>query len=91
MSRRALDLLFASGAAAIAVLMVVLGFVLADQASFAEDYVKEQLGEQKITFTPAENLSEEEAYNFLRKQAMEKRVTIGAVAAAVIDSHELLS
>jgi len=37
------------------------------------------------------NLSEEEAYNFLRKQAMEKRVTIGAVAAAVIDSHELLS
>ncbi len=37
------------------------------------------------------NLNEEEAYNFLRKQAMEKRVTIGAVAAAVIDSHELLS
>ena len=37
------------------------------------------------------NLSEEEAYNFLRKQAMEKRVTIGAVATAVIDSHELLS
>lgn len=37
------------------------------------------------------NLSEEEAYNFLRKQAMEKRVTIGAIAAAVIDSHELLS
>jgi len=37
------------------------------------------------------NLSEEDAYNFLRKQAMEKRVTIGAVAAAVIDSHELLS
>ena len=37
------------------------------------------------------NLSEEEAYNFLRKQAMEKRVTIGAVASAIIDSHELLS
>lgn len=36
------------------------------------------------------NLSEEEAYNFLRKQAMEKRVTIGAVAAAIIDSQELL-
>ena len=35
-------------------------------------------------------LSEEEAYNFLRKQAMERRVTIGAVANAIIDSHELL-
>ena len=60
MSRRALDLLFASGAAAIAVLMVVLGFVLADQASFAEDYVKEQLGEQKITFATAEDLKKDE-------------------------------
>jgi hypothetical protein len=60
MSRRALDLLFASGAAAIAVLMVVLGFVLADQASFAEDYVKEQLGEQKITFATAEELKKDE-------------------------------
>lgn len=37
------------------------------------------------------NLSEEEAYGFLRKQAMEKRVTISVVAATVIDSHELLS
>lgn len=37
------------------------------------------------------NISEEEAYAFLRKQAMEKRVTIGMVAATVIDSHELLS
>lgn len=37
------------------------------------------------------NISEEDAYAFLRKQAMEKRVTIGTVAATVIDSHELLS
>lgn len=37
------------------------------------------------------NISEEEAYNHLRNQAMERRVTIGAVANAIIDSHELLS
>ena len=36
------------------------------------------------------NVSEEEAYNYLRRQAMERRVTIGAVASAIIDSYELL-
>lgn len=36
------------------------------------------------------NVSEEEAYNYLRRQAMERRVTIGAVASAIIDSFELL-
>ncbi|APO77176.1 response regulator ANTAR domain-containing protein (plasmid) [Rhizobium etli 8C-3] len=35
-------------------------------------------------------VSEEEAFNHLRNQAMERRVTIGAVANAIIDSHELL-
>ncbi|MEO5757393.1 MAG: ANTAR domain-containing protein [Mesorhizobium sp.] len=45
----------------------------------------------KVLLIQLKNLSEEEAYNFLRKQAMEKRVTIGQVASAIIDSHELLS
>jgi AmiR/NasT family two-component response regulator len=36
------------------------------------------------------NVSEEEAYNHLRKQAMERRATISAVANAIVDSHELL-
>lgn len=45
----------------------------------------------KVLLIQLKNLSEEEAYNFLRKQAMEKRVTIAAVASAIIDSHELLS
>ncbi|MDQ6437526.1 ANTAR domain-containing protein [Mesorhizobium sp. LHD-90] len=35
-------------------------------------------------------VSEEEAYNYLRRQAMERRVTIGAVANAIIDSYDLL-
>ncbi len=35
-------------------------------------------------------LNEEEAYQFLRRQAMSKRVSIGAVANAIVDSQELL-
>jgi len=45
----------------------------------------------KTLLVKLKNISEEDAYGFLRKQAMEKRVTIGAVAATVIDSYELLS
>jgi len=45
----------------------------------------------KVLLIRLKNLTEDEAYSFLRKQAMEKRVTIAAVATAVIDSHDLLS
>jgi AmiR/NasT family two-component response regulator len=36
------------------------------------------------------NLSEEEAYHFMRRQAMSQRVSVGAVAAAIVDSHDIL-
>lgn len=36
-------------------------------------------------------MAEDEAYHFLRLQAMTKRVTIGALSTAIIDSQELLS
>jgi AmiR/NasT family two-component response regulator len=45
----------------------------------------------KLILMRVKNLGEEDAYNYLRNQAMERRVTIGAVANAIIDSHELLS
>jgi AmiR/NasT family two-component response regulator len=35
-------------------------------------------------------LDEEEAYHFMRRQAMSQRVSMGAVAAAIIDSHDIL-
>lgn len=56
MNRRTLDLLFSAGGVALGVLLLVLGLVLNNQSSFAKDYVKDQLSEQQITFTPAENL-----------------------------------
>jgi len=36
------------------------------------------------------SLGEEEAYHFMRRQAMSQRVSVGAVAAAIIDSHDIL-
>jgi AmiR/NasT family two-component response regulator len=36
------------------------------------------------------NLDEGEAYHFMRRRAMSQRVSVGAVAAAIIDSHDVL-
>lgn len=63
MTRRTLDYIFASGGVALAVLFLVLGFVLADQASFAKDYVKDQLSQQKITFATVEELNADKTAN----------------------------
>lgn len=60
MKRRTLDIIFAGGGAILALLLVVFGLVMADQASFAKSYVKDQLGQQKITFSTADKLTDEE-------------------------------
>jgi len=60
MSRRTLDFVFAGGGAALAVLLLIVGYVLRDQANFAHTYVGDQLGQQKITFKAADTLTEEE-------------------------------
>lgn len=44
----------------------------------------------KAILMSSRNLLEEEAYNFIRRQAMDRRVSISAVAAAIVDSHEIL-
>ncbi len=44
----------------------------------------------KAILMRSRKLSEEEAYHYLRGQAMERRVTIGALANAIVDSHDLL-
>jgi len=58
--RKTLDLIFSVGGAALAVLLLVLGLVLQNQANFADDYVHDQLSQQKITFTPEAGLSDDE-------------------------------
>ena len=44
----------------------------------------------KAILMAARHLREDEAYNFMRRQAMDRRVSISAVAAAIVDSHEIL-
>ena len=60
MTRKTLDLLFGIGGLAIAVLLVVLGLVLRNQADFAKTYVHDQMVEQRISFTPTAGLSADE-------------------------------
>lgn len=61
MKRRTLDLFFSIGGLGLAVLLLVFGIVLKQEADFADSYVEEQFAEQQIYFTPAEELTEEEA------------------------------
>jgi len=60
MKRRTLDVLFSAGGLVIAVLLVLAGVVLTSNANFANDYVTDQLTAQKITFKPADQLTDEE-------------------------------
>ncbi len=58
MKRRSLDIILAGGGLMVGVLILVLGFAVASQYSFAQNYVKEELGAQKIVFAPVANLNE---------------------------------
>lgn len=69
MKRRTLDIIFAVGGLLVALLILVLGLVLQNQANFAKDYVHNQLSEQKITFTPAKFLAADENHPCLTKNA----------------------
>jgi hypothetical protein len=58
--RRTLDILFSIGGMGIAALLAVLGVVMSSNADFSNDYVTDQLAQQKITFKAADALTEEE-------------------------------
>ena len=45
----------------------------------------------KILLMERKGFTEEQAYQHIRRQAMDKRVTIGSVASAIIDAQELFS
>lgn len=67
MKRRTLDLILSTGGLLIAGLAVVAALVLGSNASFARDYVRDQLAEQKLQFKPAAELSaNEKAYTEAR-------------------------
>jgi hypothetical protein len=60
MRRSTLDVIFSVGGVVLALLALILGLVLQSQASFADDYVTNQLSAQQIVFSPIERLTEEE-------------------------------
>jgi len=45
----------------------------------------------KILLMERMSLNEEDAYQHMRRQAMDKRVTIGSIASAIVDAQELFS
>lgn len=60
MKRRTLDLLASAGGLLVASLLLVAGIVLNSNATFARNYVADQLGDQKITFATLDRLTDEE-------------------------------
>jgi len=58
--RRTLDIILAGGGLVVAVLILALGLAINSQYTFAQNYVKEELSAQKITFTAADKLTDEE-------------------------------
>ena len=75
MTRRTLDVIFATGGLVLAGLILVLGLVLQNQANFAKDYVHNQLAQQQIQFTPASGLKANENDPCLKTYAGQQLVT----------------
>jgi len=86
MKRRTLDLIFATGGLLAAGLILVLGLVLQNQANFANDYVHNQLAEQKIVFTPLNALGKDTQAQCLKDNAG-KALTSGKQAECYANNY----
>lgn len=60
MKRRTLDIVISAGGLMVAALVAVLAFAVGTQYAFATDYVKTELGAQKIVFATADKLTDYE-------------------------------
>jgi hypothetical protein len=60
MKRRTLDLIVSVGGLVLAGLLLIVGLVLTSNANFANNYVHDQLAQQKISFKTADTLTAEE-------------------------------
>ncbi|MFF5234889.1 hypothetical protein [Dactylosporangium sp. NPDC000521] len=80
MKRKTLDILVGLGLVVLAGLLLVAGLVLTSNANFANDYVKDQLGQQQITFKPAGTLTAEEKQSACLVEYAGQRLTTGKQA-----------
>ena len=86
MTRRTLDLIFATGGVILAALILVLGLVLQSQANYAHNTVHDQLAQQKIVFTPASALKPNENAQCLKDYAGHE-MTTGKMAQCYADHY----
>lgn len=80
MKRRTLDIMFAVGGVLLAGLLVAIGVVLTSNANFANNYVRDQLSQQNITFKSADTLTEEERQADCIVQYAGQKLTTGKQA-----------
>ncbi|MGZ6969034.1 MAG: hypothetical protein ACXVKN_14990 [Acidimicrobiia bacterium] len=87
MKRRTLDVVFSVGGLLLAGLLLVLGVVLQNQADFAKNYVKDQLSQQKITFTPVAGLAPQEKQATCLVKYASKPLTTGKQAECYANKY----
>jgi hypothetical protein len=87
MRRRTLDVLFSAGGIALAGLLLVLGLVMTSNANFARGYVRDQLSQQNITFTPAAELDGEESQSACLVAFAGQRLTTGKQAECYANDY----
>lgn len=80
MKRKMLDIIVGLGLIVLAGLLLVAGVVLNSNAKFANDYVKDQLGQQQISFKPAAALTAEEKQSACLVEYAGQRLTTGKQA-----------
>ena len=87
MKRRTLDIVFSIGGLLLAILLLVLGLVLQNQANFAKNYVHDQLSAQQIVFTPADKLTDEEKQAACLVSNGGQQLTTGAQAECYANKY----
>ena len=80
MKRRTLDILFSIGGLGLAILLLIVGIVMTSNANFANNYVKEQLTEQHISFKTAATLTDEEKKSACLRKYAGQQLTTGKQA-----------
>jgi hypothetical protein len=87
MKRRTIDLVASAGGLLIAAILLVGGLVLTANANFANTYVHDQLSAQQITFTAAEELSDEERANACLVEYAGQPLTTGKQAECYANNY----
>jgi len=82
MKRRTLDIAFSIGGLVFSLLLALVGLILNNQRSFADDYVHDQLADQQISFPTTDKLASDEELN---TTLLEKLGTQTAVDAFVTE------